>query len=113
MDRITAKKIIEINFNKGKAKAFQNKEKTIKAYYDLLDALDENYKISVGYRLSPLDTPMIIVGHRLNLDYPLIYCFDGRYYFHLPTTKTVITTDTSEVLKLIDEHFYGKLSKNL
>ena len=79
----------------------------------MLDALDENYKISVGYRLSPLDTPMIIVGHRLNLDYPLIYCFDGRYYFHLPTTKTVITTDTSEVLKLIDEHFYGKLSKNL
>ena len=113
MDRTTAKKIIEINFEKGKAKAFQNKEKTLEAYYNLLDSLDEHYKVSVGFKLSPLDTPTLIIGCRIALAYPLIYCFDGRYYFHSTTKNTVITSDLSEILKLIDEHFYGPISKNL
>lgn len=107
MDKLIIKKIIEINLEKGKAKNFSNREGTLNAYCKLIDYLDEHYKISIGRKLSPLSTPVIIIGYRLSIDYPLIYCFDGRYYFNALTSKTIITNDVSEVLKLIDEHFYG------
>lgn len=105
MNKFTIKKVVEINFEKGKAKLFPNKEKTVEAYNKLIDSLDEHFEISVIRRLSPMGTPILVISYKSIIDCPFIYCFDGRYYFHLPTAETTITSDVSEVLKLIKKHF--------
>ena len=106
MDRITVKKIIEINLKKGKVSKILKSNCTLKAYNNFIDAVDKRYKLKVCNNLSQLDTPVILVGYYLFYSYPVVYCFGNNYYV-LINSKTTITSDLEEVLDLIDKHFYN------
>lgn len=106
MDRITVKKIIEINLKKGKVSKILKSNCTLKTYYNFIDAIDKKYKLKVCNSLSQLDTPIILVGYNFFYSYPAVYCFKNNYYV-LINSKTTITSDLEEVLDLIEKHFYN------
>lgn len=105
MDRITVKKIIEINLKKGKISAILKNNDTQNSYNNFIDTIDKCYKLKVCMSLSQLDTPMILVGHRFSSFYPIVYCFGNTYYVRIEN-HTTITTDLKEVLEIIDKFFY-------
>ena len=105
MDKLTVRKIIEVNLQKGKVSKVLKNNDTLKTYNNFIDAIDERYKLAVCNKLSQLDTPIILVKYHSTYSWPLIYCFDNKYYI-LINAKTTITTDIEEVLDLIDKHFY-------
>ena len=104
MDKLTVKKIIEINCKKSnRLKQFKSLNKT---YQDFIEALSNLYRLSVSIKLSDLDTPILIIGreHHLNKPYPLLYCFEDVYYLHI-NFKTEIFTDVNEVVDYIEKYF--------
>lgn len=107
MDKLTVRKIIEVNLKKGKISKVLKNNDTLRTYNNFIDAIDERYKLAVCNKLSQLDTPIILVKHQSTYpcSCPLVYCFDNNYYI-LINAKTTITTDIEEVLDLIDKHFY-------
>jgi hypothetical protein len=107
MDKLTVRKIVEVNLKKGKVSKVLKNNDTLETYNNFIDAIDERYKLAVCNKLSKLDTPIILVKYPSTYSYswPLIYCFDNNYYI-LINAKTTITTDIEEVLDLIDKHFY-------
>ena len=107
MDKLTVKKIIEINCKKNnRLKQLKSLNKT---YQDFIDALPDLYRLSVSIKLSDLDTPILIIGreHHLDKPYLLLYCFDGVYYLHV-NHKTEIFTDVDEVVDYIEKYFVKK-----
>lgn len=106
MDRLTVKKIIEINLKKGKVSKILKGNDTLETYNNFVDAVDKRYKLKVCNKLSQLDTPVILVSYNFFYSYPVIYCFENNYYV-LISSKTIITSDLGEVLDLIDKHFYN------
>lgn len=105
MDRLTVKKIIEINLEKGKQPPLINKKETHNTYCKLIDSLDKRYKVRVGRRLSPLDTPVIIIGFKFSFIYPLVYCFNENYYAS-NGVEIIITPKLEEIISYIDRFFY-------
>lgn len=105
MDRITIKKIIEINLKKGKISRIFKNGKTLETYNNFIDSIDKKYKLKICDQLSQLDTPMILVGGHLSPFYPVIYCFEDKYYIIIKT-KTTITSDLGEAIDLVEKCFY-------
>lgn len=105
MDRITVKKIVEVNLKKNKLSRIFKNGKTLETYNNFIDAIDKRYDLKVCMPLSQLDTPMIMVARHLSCSYPVVYCFDDKYYVVIDT-KTTITTDLEEALELIEKQFY-------
>lgn len=105
MDRLTVKKIVEINLEKGKQPPHINKKTTHDTYCNLIDTLDKRYKIRVTRRLSPLETPVIIIGFKFALVHPLVYCFNKNYYAS-NGVETIITPKFEEIISYIDKCFY-------
>lgn len=105
MDRLTVKKIIEINLKKGKISEILKNNDTQDSYNNFIDAIDKRYKLKVCMNLSQLDTPMILVGYRFSFSYPFVYCFGNTYYVRIEN-HTTITTDLNEAIELIDKFFY-------
>ena len=105
MDRLTVKKIIEINLKKGKISEILKNNDTQDSYNNFIDAIDKRYKLKVCMNLSQLDTPMILVGYHFSFSYPFVYCFGNTYYVRIEN-HTTITTDLNEVIELIDKFFY-------
>lgn len=105
MDRITVKKIVEANLNKGKlARLFRN-DKTLETYNNVIDSIDKKYKLKVCLNLSQLDTPSILVGNDYSAFYPIFFCFNDKIYIHI-NSKTVITSDVDEAIETIEKCFY-------
>ena len=104
MDRLTVKKIIEINCKKNKL--FSKNKVLLEAYKKFIDNLPEYYNMNVSIRLSEFNTPIIIIGFKkfTHKSYPLLYCFGNTYYL-ITNFETHITSDLEEVLNLIDMHF--------
>ena len=48
---------------------------------------------------------MILVGGHLSPFYPVIYCFEDKYYIIIKT-KTTITSDLEEAIDLVEKCFY-------
>lgn len=105
MDRLTVKKIVEVNLEKGKISKILKNNNTKDSYNNFIDTIDKRYKLKVCMSLSQLDTPMILVGHRFSSYYPIVYCFGNTYYVRIEN-HTTITTDLNEVIELIDRFFY-------
>lgn len=106
MDRLTVKKIIEINCKKNRI-CNSNKSKELnKAYQNLIDSLPDYYSFSVSLRLSEVDTPILIIENKKNKLKPnaLVYCFENNYYLHM-NYKTTITSDLDEASFQIENYY--------
>lgn len=106
MDRLTVKKIIEINCKKNRICNSRKSKELYKAYIDFIDSFPDYYSFSVSLKLSQVDTPILIVENRKNKIKPnvLVYCFENNYYLHM-NYKTTITSDVDEASYQVENYF--------
>jgi len=106
MDRLTVKKVIEINCKKNRICNSSKSKVLNKCYQSLIDSLPEYYTFSVSLRLSEVDTPILIIENKKNKLKPnvLVYCFENNYYLHM-NYKTTITSDLEEASLQIEKYY--------
>ena len=101
MDKLTAKKIIEINHKKDLF------SEVTKNNYDLfVDNLDNKYIIEVCKELSIADTPVILIKsnkNKINKE-AYFWCFEDAFYFKT-FERTFVSFVLSDIFDFITEYF--------
>lgn len=111
MDKLTVKKIIEINCKK-RCSSLTERKKLQQNYYDFFDNIDDEYKLEITEELSICDTPTVSINSKKLYGVPSIYlwCFDGFFYLKTPTAN-FCSNSLESVLNKIDNYFYPSYEK--
>lgn len=107
MDKLTIKKIVEINCNKRIASNSVRKT-LISNYNNFVDSVDSDLSLKITRSLSISDTVTIsIKSKKFNkVLAAYLWCFEDLFYLKTPT-ETFICNDLSEILLKLNYYFYN------